>query len=83
MVTFVNDTPLKTARLSDPRTPSQLDVARAVGVNQGFYSRLENGETKVAADTAHDLAAYFGLQVADLFTPTQYSSEPQLTTTEA
>jgi transcriptional regulator with XRE-family HTH domain len=66
-------TPLKSTRIADRRKPSQQDVATAVGINQGFYSRLENGDTRVSAEIAEKLADYFRVDVDQIFTPTEYA----------
>lgn len=55
-------TPLK--RLRKARGLTAATVAAAVGINQGQYSRIENG-AKTSADTAQTIVEYFGRDSID------------------
>ncbi len=77
------DTPLRIRRIADPRQLSQGKVAAAVGVDASFYSRLESGDAHASAELAQSIADYFGVPVADIFTPSRYASAPEATEIEA
>jgi transcriptional regulator with XRE-family HTH domain len=58
------------------REQSTYEVAQAAGVSQSHYFRVENGETGASPEMAEKLAAHFGLEVAELFSPLRYMPEP-------
>ena len=55
-------TPLKRLRSSRGLTASA--VAEAIGINQGQYSRIENG-AKTTAETAQAIVEFFGRDAID------------------
>ena len=58
------DTPLKRARESLGITT--YDVARAVGIAQSHYSRVENGQTGASPELAEKLTEFFKGSVSEL-----------------
>lgn len=54
--------PLKRLRVSRGLTTTA--VAKAVGINQGQYSRIENG-AKTTAETAQRIVEFFGRDAID------------------
>ncbi len=62
-------------RATDPRRPSQSDVATAIGTSQSYYSKLERGDVRVPTDLAPLLAAYFQqrISVIQILYPEQYA----------
>ena len=71
------ETPLKRARIR--RNLTQLAVADATGIRQGYFSRLENGEAP-SPETAAKLAAYFGGELTELeiLYPERYAENPEV-----
>ena len=58
------ETPLKRARESLGLTT--YDVARAVGIAQSHYSRVENGQTGASPELAEKLRTYFNGAVSEM-----------------
>jgi transcriptional regulator with XRE-family HTH domain len=56
-------TPLRKER--ERRNMSATEVAKAVGINQSYYSKIERG-FKPAPDIAEKLALFFGHTVTEL-----------------
>ena len=56
------ETPLKRLRVARGLTTSV--VAEAIGINQGQYSRIENG-ARTTAETAQKIVDYFGRDAID------------------
>ena len=55
---------------------STYEVARAVGLSQSQYFRVESGELSASPEVAEKLAAHFGMKVTKLFSPLRYTPEP-------
>lgn len=45
---------------------TQVQAAKAVGITQGFWSNLENGERQPSVKTLKKIAAALGCSVTDL-----------------
>ena len=58
------ETPLRQARRAKQDT--QLEVARALNIDQGHYSRIERGEVQPAPELARRLSSYFGGAVSPM-----------------
>jgi DNA-binding XRE family transcriptional regulator len=67
------DTPLKAIRIK--RGLVQQEVATAVGLSQGAYCRVENGDVVTSVDTAKKLAKFFGdaITVLEVLDPKSYT----------
>lgn len=59
------ETPLQKARTQ--RKLKQSDVASALGLTQGWYSKIERGETTPDVLLAQRIASYFGTSVSALW----------------
>ena len=57
-------TPLFRIRTASGKT--QREVALAVGIDPGQYSRIENDKERITAAKAADVAAYFGGLISEL-----------------
>ncbi len=58
-------TPLKRTRRSDARDLSQADVATTIGINTGYYSRIEKGFAQPSAIVAQKIVAFFGAPLTE------------------
>jgi DNA-binding XRE family transcriptional regulator len=58
------DTPLRSARLKTGQ--SQDQVAKALGIDQGHYCRIEHGQICPAPALARRIAAHFGDRITAL-----------------
>jgi putative transcriptional regulator len=67
-------TPIKVARLADPRTLTQKDVAAGCGIVPSFYSKIEAGEAKPSPEVAARLAAFLnhGISEMQILYPERY-----------
>lgn len=54
-------------RLRQTRGRSLADVAHGTDLTVSFLSRLERGQTGVTVDTLRRIAAFWGLQIVDMF----------------
>lgn len=52
---------------------TQVDVARACGMSQANYSRLENGEIAITVDQLRLACAAIGCQASDVIHDVQYA----------
>lgn len=59
-------TPIRVARLADPRKLSQSDVARGCGIVPSFYNKIEAGTSVPSAETAAKLAAYLNHAISEM-----------------
>lgn len=57
-------TPLKTVRKR--RGLTQIEVSSAVRVDNGTYSRIENGHSTATAAVARRIAKFFGHEVTEM-----------------
>ncbi|MDP9037811.1 MAG: helix-turn-helix transcriptional regulator [Acidobacteriota bacterium] len=66
------DTPLKLLRLKHGL--AQREVASAIGISQGAYCRVENGEVVTSLEFAKRLVKHFGgaISVLEILDPKLY-----------
>lgn len=60
---------LKELRLTDPRRPSQKDIARILGTTRITYGKKENGKTTVSIDEALELSRFYDIDIEVFFDP--------------
>lgn len=70
------NTPLKVAR--ERAKQSQAEVAKAVGIDQGNYCRIENGQQVPSPEMARRISAHFGgrIEPMEIIDPKYYVGEP-------
>jgi len=56
---------LKLLRIQKRLTTSE--IAKQIGISQGYYCMLENGTRRLYYDTAQKIASVFGLKPDDIF----------------
>lgn len=66
------ETPLKIRRRE--RGLTQVAVAEAVGIQQSFYSKVENGEASASLENAAKLANFLDLTELEVLYPERYTS---------
>lgn len=59
----MDETPLRKVRLALGVT--QMEVSKAIGIDQSTYSKIEAGE-KASADVAAKIAAFFGEPLTEI-----------------
>ena len=75
---------MRLSELREKRNLTQLQVARAVGISRPFYTNIENGVKTPSLRVAIRIAAFFGVDVKELWpfigaqeVPECHSEEPK------